>query len=58
MTPATRITFLFVLSIFGLSACCGSSGGGGGNPPLDPPDPPADTEFTWEDDNWDERNWQ
>lgn len=55
MTTLSRITFLIILFVFGLSAC----GGGGNKKPPDPPDPPAaDTELTWDDDNWDERNWQ
>ena len=57
MTSLSRITFLLILCVFGLSACGGSSGGGGDNNP-DPPVPPADTELTWDDDNWDEKDWQ
>ena len=57
MTALSRFTFTIILCFFGLSACGGGSGGdgGGGN---QPPPPPADTELTWDDDNWDERNWQ
>ena len=55
MTTLSRITFLIILCVFGLSACGGGGSGGGGDPP---PDPPADTELTWDDDNWDEKDWQ
>jgi len=54
MIAGTRMFILAFISLALLSAC----GGGGGKKQPDTSDPPADTELTWDDDNWDERNWQ
>ena len=53
MILVTRTFILAFIALVFLSACGG--GGGGANPP---PPPPVDTTLTWDDDNWDEKDWQ
>jgi len=52
MISITRTFILAFIALAFLSACGG--GGGGANPPP----PPVDTTLTWDDDNWDEKDWQ
>lgn len=53
MIPSTHIFILAVISVPLLSAC-----GGGGKKTTATPPPPVDTTLTWDDDNWDEKDWQ
>jgi len=51
----TRIFVLACIALAFLSAC---GGGGKKNPdPPPPPPPPVDTDLTWDEDNWDEKDW-
>ncbi len=54
MIMTTRI-FLLVATSFAciLLAACGSDGSQDSNSP----NPPADEELTWDEDNWDENQW-
>ena len=54
MIPSTRTLVLAFIALVFLSAC----GGGGGNGGANPPPPLVDTTLTWDDDNWDEKDWQ
>ncbi len=49
----TRIFIFAFIALTLLSAC-----GGGGKKNTDTPPPPVDTTLTWDDDNWDEKDWQ
>ena len=53
MIPSTRTFILAFIALAFLSAC---GGGGSGSNPSDTP-PPVDTTLTWDDDNWDEKDW-
>ena len=58
MISITRTFILAFIALAFLSACGGGGGGGGsGSNPSDTP-PPVDTTLTWDDDNWDEKDWQ
>lgn len=54
MIADIRMFILAFIALALLSAC----GGGGGEKNPDLPDPPVDTDLTWNDDNWDEKDWQ
>lgn len=54
MIPVTRTLILAFITLAFLSACGGSSG----KKTTDNPPPPVDTDLTWDDDNWDEKDWQ
>ena len=61
MRSVIQVGLILIFSTFGLSACGGGggdSGGddGGGGDIVDPP--VADTALTWDQDNWDEKDWQ
>ena len=44
--------FIWLTLVSALSAC-----GGGSKKVPDPPPPPVDTDLTWDEDNWDEKDW-
>ena len=54
MISTARILILAFIAMALLSAC----GGGGGKKKPDPTvPPPVDTDLTWDEDNWDEKDW-
>jgi hypothetical protein len=48
-------TFVLICGALALLSACG---GGGGKKTPDTLPPPVDTTLTWDDDNWDEKDWQ